>query len=331
MTREEMPEHLARAACEAVGGPDLVRRVSGILYPLLPHDRLEIVVPGAVEDSFVALSGHSPRRRWTSGGRAVAYADIVDRFSGEATLLLEDLSELANGSEWPVGSGAVSARSVLGARLEVAGKPTGYLLLGSVARDAYRPDDEDTLALAALLLAPRVMALRAAEPEDPHGAAAAPGELPLIRAAEVLASTAHLGAGLAGFTAELARLLPHQELALHLRRGEDEIIQLDPAAPRPFADLPAIPLASFEGIAIILGEQEWLVRHDEASETVLVPLRVAGRTVGTLGVRNEGFASPRTAAAIARQFADVLAPHLELLRRGSSLGSMGTRERAPVR
>ncbi len=32
----------------------------------------------------------------------------------------------------------------------------GYLLLGSVARDAYRPEDEDTLAFAALLVAPRV-------------------------------------------------------------------------------------------------------------------------------------------------------------------------------
>jgi hypothetical protein len=72
------------------------------------------------------------------------------------------------------------------------------------------------------------------------------------------------------------------------------------------------------------------VRSIDGEEEVLVPLRVAGRTVGTLGVRAAAFTEVRGAAAIARQFADVLAPHLELLRRGAGAGS-GTRERAPVR
>jgi hypothetical protein len=49
MSLDELPEHLARASCEAADGPDLVRRASGILYPLLPHDRLEMgaAIPGA--------------------------------------------------------------------------------------------------------------------------------------------------------------------------------------------------------------------------------------------------------------------------------------------
>ena len=327
MTREELPEHLARAACESASGADLVRRVSGILYPLLPHDRLEIVVPGAVEESFVALSGHSPRRRWSGGGRAVAYSDLVNRFGGEPTLLLEDLNELESGSDWPVGNGGVSARSLLGARLEVAGRPAGYLLLGSVAGDAYRPDDEDTLALAALLLAPRVLSFRPVESDVVRPAASGLDELPLVRAAELLAGTAHLGNGLTGFAAELHKLLPHQKISLHLRRGEDEIIELDPAAPRPFADVPAVALDEFEAAAIVRGEREWLVLQHDAGEAVLVPMRVAGRTIGVLGVLSEGFDSPRSAAALARQFADVLAPHLELLRRASS----GMRERTPVR
>src|SRR5262249_26262156 len=97
MTREDLPAHLARPASAAVGGSDLVRRVSGILYPLLPHDRLEIVVPGAVEDSFVALSGQAPRRRWSGGGRALAYAEVVERFAGAETLLLTGLDELQSG------------------------------------------------------------------------------------------------------------------------------------------------------------------------------------------------------------------------------------------
>jgi len=327
MTREALPEHLARAACEALGGADLVRRVSGILYPLLPHDRLEIVVPGAVEDSFVALSGHSPRRRWSGGGRALAYADVAGRFGAAETLLLGDLAELPNGGEWPVGSGAVPARSLLGARLAVAGRTAGYLLLGSVARDAYRPDEEDIVALAALHLSPRVLSLRSAQAAGPsaEAAPAMASDLPLVRAADVLAATAHLGSALAGFAVELGRVLPHQRITLHLRRGDDEVIELDPAAPRPFADLPAIGVGEFPARGLLQGEQEWLVEQDHAGETVRVPLRVAGRTVGVLGVRGSDFTSPRSAAALARQFADVLAPHLELLRRGAA------RERTPVR
>jgi len=45
---------------------------------------------------------------------------------------------------------------------------------------------------------------------------------------------------------------------------------------------------------------------------------VAGRVVGTLGVRTAEPGSSREAAALALQFADLLAPHLELLRRGAA-------------
>jgi hypothetical protein len=334
MTREQLPEYLARAACESASGADLVRRVSGIIYALLPHDRLEILVAGPSDGSWIPLSGNSPRRRWSStSGGPEAYTDILARFGEETTLLLADLAELESGSEWPVGgsgSAPLPARSVLGARLTVAGASPAFLLLGSVAHDAYRPDDEEILALAGLILAPRVAALQA-PPADEREESVSARELPLARAAEALASTSHLGQGLADFAAELGRVLPHEGISLHLRRGEDEVIALDPKAPRPFADLPPIPLAEFEGAAVLRGEREWEVRPLDEAEEVLVPLSVAGRAVGILGVRSREFAAARSAAAIARQFADVLAPHLELLRRGSASGSPGMRERTSVR
>jgi len=329
IAREELPEVLARAACESVSGPDLVRRVSGILYALLPHDRLEILVPGAADGAFVPLSGSTPRRRWsTAGGGAEPFARLVARFAGERSLLLEDLGELEHEVSWSMGTGtgpAHGARSVLGTQLDVAGATAGYILLGSVARDAYRPDDEDLLALAGLILAPRVAGLRAPGP-DAASEPARTHDFPLSRAADILAGTAHLGEGLAGFAVELGQLLPHQGISLHLRRGEEDLIVLDPAAPRPLADLPAMPVAGFEGAPVLEGEREWQLRDVDGLVEVLVPLRVAGRTMGTLGVRSSGFDSSRRAAAIARQFADVLAPHLELLRRGA-----GARERTSVR
>ncbi len=170
MTREALPDHLARAAGEAASGPDLVRRASGILYPLLPHDRLEIVVAGAADGPFVPLSGRAPRRRWGApGGVVEPFSAIAAAFGAEPTLLEEDFTEGNPGGEWMLGNGGSPgqpARSLLGARLEVGGAQVGFLLLGSVARDAYRPEDEETLSLAARLLGPRVAGLRLATEVD---------------------------------------------------------------------------------------------------------------------------------------------------------------------
>lgn len=326
MTREALPAHVARVAAEAANGPDLVRRLSGVLYPLLPHDRLEILAAGTAEGSFVPLSGHAPQRRARSGGVGEPFAAIIGRFGGAPTLVLDDLTELDDDGPWAIGSDFGSpqpARGILGAWLDVGGQRVGYLLIGSVARDAYRPDDEETLATAGRLLASRVAGFRlAAEVEVLRAELAAVDTpaLPLIRSAEALAATGHLGEALNRFSAGMRGLVPHERITLHLRWGEDEVIALDPGAPRPFADIPAIALDDFAGAAVLRGEHEWLVRTVDGGEEMIVPLVVAGRIVGTLGVRAESFSTPGDAAGNARLFANILAPHLELLRRGASAG-----------
>lgn len=325
MSLEALPTHLARAAAEAMNGPDLVRRVSGVLYALLPHDRLEILATGPADLAFVALSGNAQRRRWSASGRARdPFAEILSRFGSSPTLLVDDLTELETEGAWMVGSGSHAtqpARAVLGARLEVGGRRIGYLLLASVAENAYRPEDEDTIAVVASLVATRVSELRlAAEVEGlrVQGAAVEAPTLPLVRAGDALANTAHLGEGLARFSDALRELLPHERIAVHLRWGEDEVIEVDPLAPRPFADIPPAPVAHFHGAQVLLGDLEWLVRSVDEAEEIVVPLRVAGRTVGTLGVHGKNFDATRDATDTAIRFANVLAPHLELLRRGAS-------------
>lgn len=174
MSREALPDHLARVASEAASGPDLVRRTSGVLYPLLPHDQLEILIADPADGTLAPLSANLPRRRCGGGGGGEAsdggatvepFQAIAARFEDAATLLVDDLTEGGQGVEWLLagrGGGAPGrpARALLGARLEVGGTLVGHLLLASVARDAYRPDDEMTVALAARLLAPRVAGLR---------------------------------------------------------------------------------------------------------------------------------------------------------------------------
>ncbi|MGQ0702828.1 MAG: hypothetical protein ACT4PM_06815 [Gemmatimonadales bacterium] len=318
VTRDTLVEHLARAVCEAVSGADLVSRISGVLYPLLPHDGLEILAPAA-SGTLLRLSGKATARRWggmgTTGSEPLAA--IGERFGEASTLLIPDLGELSPPIDWEPASHPLPARSLLGARLTVGGATAGYVLLGSVAQDAYRPEDEDLLALTAQVLAPRVAALRATPPaEAPRdGAPAPPEEPPIHRAAAALANRPGLRDGLREFAAALARVLPHEGLSLHLRRGDTEILELDAEAPRPLADLPPVPLAEFAGAPLLTEEREWLLITREEDQELLVPLKVAGRAVGTLGVRCVQVPGPRQAAAVMRHFADVLAPHLELLRR----------------
>jgi hypothetical protein len=68
---------------------------------------------------------------------------------------------------------------------------------------------------------------------------------------------------------------------------------------------------------VVRGERDWELVSLPDAETLYVPLRVAGRTVGLLGVRGRTIGDPEQAAPLLAQFADVLAPHLELLRRGA--------------
>jgi hypothetical protein len=331
LTRDNLPEHLARMACEASDGADLVRRASGALYELIPHDRLEILAASPGSGILQPLSRGPARRRWV-GGAASEPADplsaIAPRFGEARTLLLPDLTEV-EGISWTVESPPVPVHGLIGAKLTVSGETIGYLILGSVARDAFRPEDEDTLALAALFLAPRVQALRGGGAS--HSGASAPADAledpPLSRAAAALAGTGELRVGLHRFGEELGRVLPHDGIAVYLRRGEYDVVTLEPELARPLADLRGIPLEDFTGSPLFLEGKEWLSTQTRNSEEVLVPLGVGGRTIGALGVKTTGSVTGRAAAAIARQFADVLAPHVELVRRaGDRDQGSGVRE-----
>lgn len=317
LTRDNLPEHLARAAAEALTGADLVGRTSALLYPLLPHDRLEILVPGAAPGSYLALSGNTPRRRWSGAGGADPLSTVIAQFGQAPAFLVPKLDELEPQVDWSTASHPLPARSLLGARLRVGDSEAGYVLLGSVAREAFRTEDEELVALAALMLAPRVAALHgppeASRPAEPPSGGDAP---PIRRAASSLAEKVSLEEGLRGFAAELGRVLPHQRMVIQLRLGESEVIVLDPDALHPLGDLPSYPIRGMESAALLRDEREWLSVAFPEGEEVHVPLRVAGRTVGILGVRTAGFPAAQQAAALLRPFADVLAPHLELLRRG---------------
>jgi hypothetical protein len=185
----------------------------------------------------------------------------------------------------------------------------------------YRPVDEEIAIRVARLASARVAALRLdVEVQALRGqleVLQAPS-LPVLRAAEALASTAHLGEALHRFASEVREIVPHRSIRFLLRRSESEVVALSADAIRPLSDMPALALDSLVERSVFEGERPWQVTPREDGVELAVPLRVADRAVGVMVIEADGFGSPREAAAAAQQFAAVLAPHLELVRRSAT-------------
>ncbi|MEZ4455246.1 MAG: GAF domain-containing protein [Gemmatimonadales bacterium] len=326
---EELTAALVTLANDAPSGPELVRRLSGLLHPHVPHDRLEIITFSNGSRAAIPLSGQGSRRRW--GAPSSTWGDVSKlllEFAAEGpTAVIANLAAEAPGLSLP---GAPHGRvgSVLGGKMMLGGDLLGLVIVGHAAHGLYRDRDEAALADAARAIAPRVAAFRyEAEAQALRGqleVLQAPS-LPILRAAESLAATAHLGEALHRVGAELKELLPHDSLAFQLRLGDDELVEFSADSLRPLADLPLTPLAEAPTRAVFEAGRAWTLIHRHETEGLAVALRVAGRVIGALIVQARHFEAPRDAAAVALQFASVLAPHLELLRRS------GTASRTPAR
>jgi hypothetical protein len=207
-------------------------------------------------------------------------------------------------------------RSVVGARVRGPGGLTAYLLAGSVgAAELYDEADAALLGRVGGLIAAQVSVLVTA----PAAAPAAPptGQPTLLDAAELLATGVEFAETTRRVAILAARLLPFDEMRFALRLSEgDRVVLLEPGERRPLPDLPLIPVAGTALAAVLQGEipHSFLLVQGEAR--LIVPLRVAGRVHGALvltakhpGILREVHARP------AQQLADVIACHLELLRR----------------
>lgn len=315
---------VAELANEAPSGPELVRRLAGLLHPHVPHDRLEILVFANARRTALPLSGLAGRRRWGAGSSTWSdLAHLFDEIIGtDSSCTIPNLPAEAPGLSWPGGSsggtGPARIASVAAARLTLAGEPIGLLVLGHVGQGLYRPVDEAILDEAAAVLAGRVMAFRLeSESQALRGqleVLQAPS-LPVLRAAESLAATAHLGEALHRFDREIQEVIPHQRSSFVLRVSELEVVEFTADTLRPLGDLEPIPIEASPAKGILADGRPWSLGHRETEEQLVVALRVADRVIGAMVLEAAHFEGPREAAAVAQQFATVLAPHLELLRR----------------
>ena len=118
-----------------------------------------------------------------------------------------------------------------------------------------------------------------------------------------------------------ARVLPFDEMRYALRLSEgDRVVLIEPGERRPLPDLPLVPVAGTALGQVLTGESSSSFTVADGEARLVVPLRVAGRLHGALVLSARQPAQLReTHLRVAQQLADVVAPHLELLRRAALL------------
>lgn len=212
-------------------------------------------------------------------------------------------------------------RAVLGTELRIAEAPPAWLLVGGAAPNSFRPADRDTLARMAPVVALRVHGLRqhlATEVGQAQLHALQSTQPKAARLVALLSATQHWGDATRQFEREVLEALGYRAVQFTLRLGEDRVVTIHPGELRPLADLLPEPLELSPVAGVLRGTAPFVV-HGEGGSTLAVPLRIGGRPVGAMELLQgeSGAAHPVTAA---QQFADVIAPHLELLRRSALAG-----------
>lgn len=296
------------------------------LERLVPHDRLELILSGPGEGRYYRLGEHLGGPLWADPSLILDATtfDLRGLTDAHGRVLLGDAGREVR---WPRGyftavdPAGAELRAVVGARAIGPSRLAAYLLLGSVGPDLYDEADADLMIRVAGLVAPHValLAEHAARERDEPRVNLEPVQL--LEISEVLALT--LEPSLATRrVAELAgRFLPfdHLHFALRLTEG-DRVVLLDPGERRAIPDLASVPVTGTAIGEVLQGERPHYFALHQGEARLIVPLRVTGRVHGALvltaappAVLNPAHIGP------AQRVADLVAPHLELLRRAAML------------
>lgn len=328
-TVEALPGLVARAAAEARTGADLLRLVSGVLQPVVPHERLEVAFAAERPTRWVLLSGPGDRQRWGETGDQVTVA-MEDLLAARQDDWL-DIAVLRRGRyQWPAYTASRSVhriRSLLGFRLGLpdgggSGRGEAWLLMGGAAPGAFCTSDRAALEAVAPVLALRVHGLRQSLTSEVGQAqlqALQSLHPRLARLIGLLATTEHWGEASRAFAREACSALGYHSLRFALRWGEEELVRLRPGDLSPLSAADREPLDLAQVGAVVRGTAAFLVSGDSGCD-LAVPLRIAGRSLGALEFLGRGRgeqAPPDHPITGAQLLADLVAPHLELIRRAA--------------
>jgi hypothetical protein len=300
--------------------------LSRALEPMLPHDALELLLADAEGARAYRLGEHNGSPLWSDPSLVIAreHLDLASLFGQHETVLIADSYQEPR---WPRGYFTVDEpvgaeiRSVAGTRIRLPRGGVAYLLAGGIGADLYGEADAGLLRRVGGLIAAQVAVLVTSSALPAAPVAPSPPKPSLLEAAELLATgtefaeTTRRVADLAG------RVLPFDEIRFAIRLSEgDRVVLLEPGERRPLPDLPLVPVAGTTLAAVLQGEIPSSFQLVEGEARLLVPLRVAGRIHGALVLTARPPAILREAhLPQAQQLADIVAAHLELLRRTALL------------
>jgi hypothetical protein len=309
------------------------------LAPLLPHDHIELLVPDAGGERYFRLGEHSGGPLWADPSLAISreHLDIAGIFGSSSRLLVPDTYE---DPRWPRGfltaSDAAGAdiRGLVGTRINLGGISSAYLLAGSIGPEMYGSEDLELLVLLAGLIAPQIGGfVRPADaPQVNRSALKDPSAELLFRIAGLLATTSDPAAATRLLAIEACALLPYDTMTFALRHPEgDRVVYLEPGEQRPLAGLHSVPVVGTTLGRVLGGEVPSALIKDGDHTRLMVPLRVAGRVHGAL-------VFSATAPAIlaephidpAQRLADIVAAHLELLRRAALISTSPAQRPKPA-
>jgi hypothetical protein len=316
-------EAVARANREGSTPQRFITAIGAGLAPLLPHEHIELLVQDESGRHYFRLGEHSGGPLWADPSLVIdrQHLDVGTIFGPRSSLLVQDIYE---DDRWPRGfltaaePAGADIRAVAGARLNLKGKSPVYLLVGSIGPDLYGAEDVELVVLLGGLILPQIVEfLRVPEPErvanDPLPAVGLAE--PLRRIAGELATISDAAAATRLIAIEGAGILPFDRMAVALRlTGSDRLVLLQPGERQA-------TMMTGTGTAldqVLLGGLPYAVGEAVGHSRLVVPLRVAGRVHGALI-----FAAALTTAwneshvVGAQRLADIVAAHLDLLRRSA--------------
>jgi hypothetical protein len=316
---------VAHAAGHA-GSPHIyLGELSRALEAVLPHDQLELLVADAEGSRVYRLGEDVAGLLWADPSLELAgeHLDLPALFGNRDAILVADTYHEPG---WPRGYFTVAEpagaelRAAIAVRLPAEEGAPVYLLAGSIGAELYGEADLALLRRVAGLIAAQVMVLvnRASPPPPAEAPTTGPT---LLHAAELLATGAEFAETTRQVADLAARIIPFDDIRFAIRLSEgDRVVLLEPGERRALPDLPLIPVAGTTLAAVLQGELPHSFQLVNGEARLLVPLRVQGRihgalvlTAGPPAILRELHLGP------AQQLADVVAAHLELLRRTALL------------
>jgi hypothetical protein len=304
----------------------LLSVLSPALEPLLPHDHLELLLAHPAGSRYYRLGEHAGGPLWLDPSLTISREHLdVEALFGPGDRLI--LSDACRDPRWPRGYFTVAEpagaepRGVVGARVGGPGGMSAFLLAASVGADLYDSDDAALLARVGSLIAPQVALLVASAGNGDKSHAPSRDTPYLTEAASILAASADLGEATQRICDLASAFLPFDEMRFAIRLSEgDRVVLLEPGEKRPLPDLPLVPVAGTTLDQVLNGGLAGAFTVADGEARLAVPLRVSGRIHGALVMSAREPAELREAhLRPAQHLADVVAPHLELLRRSALL------------